>query len=96
MGEVSPLTLAVTFLLLRGELESESHPLCHPTSCPHSRHTGRPSSVTMPQPRPPEPLLPAWAQDSLQQPSKEMAEHTHSLGSSTHTRLEQRHHPSHL
>lgn len=41
MGEVSPLTLATTFLLLGENWESESHPLCHPTSCPHSRREGK-------------------------------------------------------
>lgn len=29
-----------------GESESESHPLCHPTSCPRSRHTGKPPPGT--------------------------------------------------
>lgn len=36
-----------------------SHILCvTPTSCPHSRHAGKRSSVTVPQPWPPGPLLP--------------------------------------
>jgi len=59
VGEVSPLTLTTTFLLLRGELESESHPLCNPASCPRSRHAGKASPVTATAlaPRAPPPRL---------------------------------------
>lgn len=95
MGEVCPLTLSMTFLLLRGELESESHPLCQPHILPTIQTHGETiicQHATSQASRAPPPFLGT----GLIAAAKQGDGRAHTHGSSTHTRQEQRHHPSPL
>lgn len=95
MGEVSPLTLPMTFLLLRGGLESESHPLCQPHILPtlqKHRETVICHHATALASRAPPPCLGT----GLAAAAKQGDGGAHTYSSSTHTRLEQRCHPLHL